>query len=237
MRIRPAVELSFLACVVAGALSVARTARADDDTGHRYGLVGEVGGGFAGIAHTGPLPSVVGFTDLGVEFMGEIRPWGLYLRGDFLSSGGAGRWTAYSVGPGVQYRLFGTSERWAVFLRGGVVYERWLANTAGCPVDFFVPTSCFLGTTTMIDPQMPTAAPFSTTADMLGLTAGVRVEAPVSKFYVSLGVAFVPTVSIDSSFPAATAGLRFDLEVGFRDERKHTTASRSGDPDEYRLHR
>jgi hypothetical protein len=236
MRSRAAVELSLLlgaALVVLGA----KTARADDD-GHRFGLVAALGGGFAGVVHPGPLPGVIGFTDLGVEILGEIRPWGGFLRVDFLSSGNDGRWTAYAFGAGTQYRLFGTTEKTALFLRGGITFERWLGNNQGCPITFVVPNSCnLLGVTAPIVGTTPPPAPFSTTADMLGLTGGVRLEVPLSAFYLAFGATFVPTVSIDASYPAAVFALRFDIEAGFRDTRRHTSAARSGDPDEYRRRR
>jgi hypothetical protein len=236
MRSRAAVELSLL-LGLALVVFAPKTARADDD-GHRFGLVAGLGGGFAGVVHSGPLPGVIGFTDLGVEFLGEIRPWGGFLRADFLSSGNDGRWTAYAFGLGTQYRLFGTTAKTALFLRGGLTYERWLGNNQGCPVTFVVPNSCnLLGVTAPIDSTTPPPAPFSTTADMLGLTGGIRLEVPISAFYLAVGATFVPTVSLDASYPTAVFALRFDLEAGFRDTRKQTSAARSGDPDEYRRRR
>ena len=116
-----------------------RSAHADDDSAHRFGMVGLIGGGIAGVPHPGPLAGFIGFTDLGVELLGEVRPWGGFLRAEYLSSGDAGRWTAFAFSGGVEYRLFGNTHRTALFLRGGVAYERWMGNTAGCPIDLFVP--------------------------------------------------------------------------------------------------
>jgi len=227
---------SFEVCLAAGlALAttvVAPSARADDDQGHRLGLVAAFGGGLAGVVHPGPLPALIGFTDLGGEILGEIRPWGGFLRVDFLSSGDDGRWTAYSFDAGTQYRLFGDARHWALFLRGGVAYERWLGNNGqGCAITFVVPNSCVLfGQNNGGLPQKNPAPPFSTTTDMLGVLAGVRLELPLPAFYVALGATFVPTVSVDAANPVATFQLRFDLTVGFRDTRRNTAASRDYRP-------
>lgn len=193
----------------------ANPALADDDVGHRYGLVVGLGGGVAGVARPGPLPGFIGFSDLGAELKGEVRPWGGFLRVDFLSSGSDGRWTDWAFSTGVEYRLFGNTHRTAMFLRGGVDYERWLGNnnTAGCPVNLVVPTSCnLLGAP---------AATFSTTTDMLGLVGGARLELPIAPVYVAIGASLVPTVAIDSSNPVATLSLRFTLDLGFRDTRSN----------------
>jgi hypothetical protein len=205
-------------------------ARADDgDRPYRVGLLMTGGGGVAGVLHPGPLNGAIGFTDIGGEIFGELRPWGGFLRADFLSSGDSGRWTSYAFAAGTQYRLFGTVHTTALFLRGGLVYERMLGNNGACPTPFFIPSSCnLLG----VD-----APKFSTSGDMLGVLAGVRVELPVPVFYVGLGASFVPTVDLDSSVPAGTFELRFDLEVGFRDIRTDQTAQRTRTPDELRRRR
>jgi hypothetical protein len=225
MRTRRLLELCLAAGIGAAAALVASPARADDD-GHRFGLVAALGGGLAGVVHPGALPGFVGFTDLGVEIMGEIRPWGLFLRGDFLSSGNDGRWTAYAVGAGTQYRLFGNTHKLALFLRGGLTYERWIGNNQGCPVTFVIPNSC-VDEIAPTDPNMPSTPPFSTTADMLGLLAGVRLEFPISFLYLAVGATFVPTVSVDASYPASTFQLRFDVTAGLRDTRKNREAPRT----------
>jgi hypothetical protein len=209
---------------------VAATGRADEgDKPYRYGLLISSGGGVAGVAHPGPLPSAIGFTDLGAEIFGEIRPWGLFFRADFLSSGDAGRWTTYSFALGPQYRLFGTVHSTALFLRAGVVYEHMLGNDIGCPVPFFFPSSCNL----LGAPQ----ASFSTTGDLLGVLAGVRVELPVPIFYLALGASFVPAGDLGSSIPSGTFELRFDLEAGFRDERTDKTDDRTRTPEDRRRKR
>ena len=184
---RPAMALLAACCVVA-VQAIAREARAEDAPS-RFGLVLSTGGGVAGVAHTGPLPGAIGFTDLGVEVFGELRPWGLFLRADFLSSGDDGRWTTYGLTLGTQYRLFGSVHRTALFLRGGLVFEHMLGNDAGCPVAFFVPSSCnLLGATDV--------STFSTHGEMLGLLGGVRVELPTPVFFVAFGASLVPTVDV-----------------------------------------
>ena len=213
MHTRTAVEgLLAVGLGLAGFL-LANTALGDDDVAYRYGLVVGIGGGMAGVAHPGPLPGFIGFTDLGAEIKGEVRPWGGFLRADFLSSGNDGRWTAWSFSTGVERRLFGGVHRAALFLRGGVAYERWLGNDnlKGCPVNFFVPTSCnLLGAP---------AATFTATTDMLGLVGGARLELPIRSSYLAFAGNVVPTVGIDGSSPAATLQLRFTVDLGFRDTR------------------
>jgi len=216
---------SSLAVVSALALGIASSsphvARADDD-GHRFGLVGLIGGGVAGVLHPGPLTGAIGFTDLGVEILGEVRPWGGFLRAEYLSSGDGGRWTAFGFSGGAEYRLFGDVRHTAVFLRGGLAYERWMGNDAGCPIDLLVPNSCnLIGVTT---------SSFQVQTDMLGVIAGARVEAPISSVYVAASGNFVPVVAIDSSNPAAAFELRFTLEVGFRDQRTREAESQTRFP-------
>jgi hypothetical protein len=198
---------------------VARSALADDD-GHRFGLVPLIGGGVAGVLHPGPLAGAIGFTDLGVEILGEVRPWGGFLRAEYLSSGDAGRWTAFAFSAGADYRLFGNVHRTALFLHGGLAYERWSGNDKGCPVDFLVPDSCNLEGAQMTS--------FDVTADMIGVVAGARVEVPLSFLYIAFSGNFVPAVSVDSSYPAGTFELRFDTEIGFRDYRRNDDADRTG---------
>jgi hypothetical protein len=212
---------SFAICFVAAA------ARADDgDRPSRFGLLLSSGGGVAGVVHPGPLAGAIGFTDIGVELFGELRPWGLFLRGDFLSSGDAGRWTTYSFAAGTQYRLFGTVHTTALFLRGALVYEHMLGNNVGCPIPFFIPNSCnLLGA--------PPAS-FSTTGNLLGALAGVRLELPVPVIYLGLGASVVAAGDLGASIPAGTFELRFDLEAGFRDERTDRTATRTRNLDDRR---
>jgi hypothetical protein len=218
-------------CLVLLAPSSASADADDEERASRFGLVASVGGGVAGVLHPGPLTGSMGFTDIGAEIFGEVRPWGGFVRADFLSSGDSARWTSYSFAAGTQYRLFGTVHSTALFLRGGLVYERMLGNNAGCPIIFFFPSSCNLL-------NSGTAAPtFSATGDMLGLLLGARVELPVPVLYVAVGASFVPTVDVDASRPAGTFELRFDLELGLRDERTDRTAVRTRTPDELRRRR
>ena len=214
MRSLTPLELRSLVGLIslAGACACPKVARADEDPpGHRFGLVVALGGGVAGVVHPGPLPSAIGFTDLGVEILGEIRPWGGFLRIDYLSSGDDGRWTAFDFSAGTEYRLFGNVHRTALFLRGGLSYERWTGNNAGCPIDIVVPDSCNL-----LGEQAPS---FSVTTDMIGVVGGVRLELPLRSFYLAFAANLVPTVAVDQSNPAATFQLRFDIEGGFKDNR------------------
>jgi hypothetical protein len=231
MRNRTPLELSPLIGALGlgfACLLCASPARADDDNGHRFGLVAALGGGVAGVVHPGPLPGFIGFTDLGVEIMGEIRPWGGFLRLDYLSSGNDGRWTAFSFSAGTEYRLFGNVHRTALFLRGGLVYERWSGNDAGCPLDFVVPVSCNL--------EGAKPASFDVTTDMLGVVGGIRLELPISSVYLALSANVVPSVAVDHSNPAGTFQLRFDAEAGFRDVKAPGGYSRARTQDPFHVH-
>lgn len=186
----------------------------------RLGLVPVVGGGVAGLTAAQPLPGFIGYTTLGGELFGQLRRWGLFVRFEFLSSGSDGRWTAYSGDAGASYRLFGDSGTPSLFARAGLVYEQWTGQAVGgCSITLFVPNSCVtLG-----------HANTSIAGDVLGVTAGVRLELPLRSFYVAVGAAFVPGVTVGTSLsPAAPVTalqpgdvfqLRFDLAVGLRDTR------------------
>jgi len=226
MRTRTPLELSLLIGLGLAGLLRPTAARAADDEGRRFGLVATVGGGVAGVLHTGPLPGAVGYTTLGVEALAEVRPWGGFLRLDYLSSGSSGRWTALALGAGVDRRLFGDLNHTALFLRGGLAYERWSGNAAGCPVDFFVPVSCNL--------EGAGTSPFNVTADMVGFIGGARLELPTPSFYLALAANVVPTVGLDGGYPAGTLQLRFDLELGFRDTRQKADIDVPRDPNERR---
>ncbi len=212
--------LPLLFAVVA-ALPVAlcsSAARADDD-GHRFGIAMVLGGGVGGVLHPGPLPGPVGFTDLGAEVFGEVRPWGGFARIDYLSTGPNGLWTTFAFAAGAEYRLFGDTRHTALFLRGGPTFEFLSGQSSGCNVIFLVPSSC-----NDIGAVSPT---FNVTGDMLGVIAGTRVELPLSWFYIAFSANFVPTVAVARQQtgtegglypgpPSGTLELRFDLEAGFR---------------------
>jgi hypothetical protein len=208
---------------VAGCL-VAPRAAADDD-GHRLGVAMILGGGGGAVLHPGPLAGPVAFTDFGAEVLGEIRPWGGFARVDYLSTGGDARWTSWAFSGGTEYRLFGTTRRTALFLRGGLTFELLTGNTAGCPVIVFVPSSCNL-----IGATPPT---FDVTADMLGVIAGARVEVPLTFMYLAFSANFVPTFAFARSdsgtlpgnqgSPSGTLELRFDIEAGLRQIKKSET--------------
>ncbi len=203
--------LSLALVLLAAALASPRTACADEPVPYRFGLVGVIGGGMAGVVHPGPLPGFIGFTDLGAEILGERRPWGGFLRVDFLSSGDSGRWTSFAFGAGTEYRLGVDVGRGALFLRGGLSYERWTGRSGGCPINFLVPSSC--------NNLNLAASTYDVTTDTVGLLGGVRYEVPLSAFYLALSASFAPAVAVDQSYPAAVFQLRFALEAGFRDAR------------------
>jgi hypothetical protein len=225
--------LRLLACAAAAAVLFGRSPVAcAEDVPYRFGLVGVVGGGMAGVVHAGPLPSFIGFTDLGVEFLGERRPWGGFLRGEFLSSGDGGRWTAFAVSVGTEYRLFGGDDRTALFLRGGVSYERWTGAGGGCPIALVVPSSC---NNLNIDPNHLMPPPFRVTTDTLGVIGGLRVELPLAPVYIAFSLNVLPSVAVDQSNPAGVFQLRLDLEAGFREARRAGQGDAVRAPDGTRL--
>ena len=193
----------------------------------RFGLVPSVGAGIAGLTAPGSLPGVIGYTTLGAELLGQLQRWGLYGGFMFLSSGNAGRWTAYEGNLGASYRLFGGSDSFSLFARAGLVYQHWVGEqVGGCSILFFVPNSCVTqGTNTE-----------SVNGDAIGVSGGVRLEMPFRSFYVAVGSTFIPVVTIDdwaTNAPATTARflspgevfqLRFDVELGFRDNRSEHKA-------------
>jgi hypothetical protein len=199
----------------------------------RFGLVPMVGAGVAALTTPGSflstttnqpvsMPGFIGYTSLGGEIIAQLQRWGLYGGFNFLSSGNAGRWTAYEGNLGVSYRLFGGSDSFSLFARGGLVYQHWVGEQiGGCSILFFVPNSC-------VTEGQNTA---SVNGDAIGVSGGVRLEMPLRNFYVAVGSTFTPVVTIDdwpteenatlarSLSPGGVFQLRFDLEVGFRDSR------------------
>jgi hypothetical protein len=216
---------------IVAAMGVAPSARADDapesvmapKPGIRIGVLPLVGFGVAGLTNSGDLPGFIGFTSLGLELHGERPPFGLLLRGHYLSSGQDGRWTAPSLSAGVSYRFFGDGiEHLSLLGRGGLLYDRWHATNVGtgCPVDLFFPTNC---------KALALAAPSgvilaktnteSVTVDAFGVFAGVRLELPVAAFYAAVDAELTMVGDVSASSPGAIFGLRSGIAIGFRDRR------------------
>jgi hypothetical protein len=214
------------ALVALALLSATRSSKAEVPDS-RFGLIPTVGGGIAVLSSTGSpatftLPSFIGYTTLGGELFGQLRRWGLYGGFTFLSSGNAGRWTAYEGNLGFSYRLFGGSDSFALFARGGVVYQHWVGEQSGCTVLLFVPNSCVTeGENTV-----------SINGDALGVSGGVRIEMPLQNFYIAFTSTLIPVVTVDdwpnnepvtvaqSIEPGVVFQFRLELEVGFRDNRR-----------------
>ena len=213
------------------ALSVATVARAEDPPesvmtpkpAFRFGVVPLLGFGAAVLTNHGDLPGFIGFTSLGLEIHGERPPFGLLLRGHYLSSGRDGRWTAPSLSAGASYRVFGDGiEHLSLLGRGGFLYERWHATSVGtgCPVDLFFPTNC---------KALPLAAPAgvilaqteteSVTVDALGVFAGARLELPVAAFFAAIDAELTLVGDVSAPSPGAVFGLRTGIAIGFRDRR------------------
>ncbi len=208
-------------------MAVAPEVRAEDQAiarpPSRIGLVPLVGFGAAVLTKTGDLPGFIGFTSLGFEIHGERPPYGLLLRGQYLSSGKDGRWTAPSLSAGASWRLFGDGlDELSLIGRAGVLYDRWHATSSntGCPVDLFFPTNCkALGP---IEPsgvivQKPVTE--SITVDAFGAFAGARLELPVSFFYAAIDAEMTLVGDVSSTMPGAIFSLRSGIAFGFRDRR------------------
>ena len=221
-----------LALATVAALAAAPSARAEEMTLKtaapalvgRIGFVPMVGGGVAGLTNTSDLlPGFIGFTTLGLELHGELPPYGLFLRGQYLSSGKDGRWTAPSFALGGSYRLFGDGvDHLAIVARAGLLYDRWHATNAGsgCTVALFLPTNC-----KALPPIVPkgtiTATPTieSVTIDALGAVAGARLELPITAFYAAVDAEIATSVDVSAASPGAIISLRGALVFGFRDLR------------------
>ena len=214
------------------ALSVATVARAEDPPesvmtpkpAFRFGVVPLIGFGAAVLTNHGDLPGFIGFTSLGLEIHGERPPFGLLLRGHYLSSGRDGRWTAPSLSAGASYRVFGDGiEHLSLLGRGGFLYERWHATNVGtgCPVDLFFPTNCkalpLAAPAGVILPQTQTE---SITVDALGVFAGARLELPVAAFFAAIDAELTLVGDVSAPSPGAVFGLRTGIAFGFRDRRQ-----------------
>ena len=188
-------------------------ARADT----RYGLAPSVGAGTAALTSASPLPGFIGFTALGLEAMGESAPWGGFARGDFLSSGSDGRWTALTLALGPSYRIFGDVQHLSLVLRAGLEYAHWHASTGGCTVDLFFPNGCKVATPP--NPNgTPQPSPFDANASAIGALVGARLELPVRAVYAALDTSLSPMIGFDSP-PGAAFALQVQLVFAFRDWR------------------
>jgi hypothetical protein len=232
-----------LLCLVA----LAAPAAAADDDAHALGLRGPrlafvpaVGGGVAAFtSQLAPFPSFVGLSISQVELSYETPRWGGFLRGGYLSSGEDGRWTAPLAALGVSYRLRGDGEEvWGFVPRGGLMYQRWHANSAGCPVPFFFPDNCkgFDSTTKtpsgVIDGSAP---PVVTTIETLGLFFGMRAEIPVSPIFLALGAEMTTTLDLSQSSPGLIWSGQFTLAFALRNHQIGNESVRHPiDPARYR---
>ncbi len=221
------------ALALAAGIACTRECRADPPDS-RFGLLPLVGTGVAGVTAAGSLPSFFGYTTIGGELFGQLTRWGLFLRFDFLSSGGDGPakasyqsgWSAYSFDAGASYRLFGDSKTISLFARAGLTYEHWVAQEQGaCAVLLFVPNGCVSEGMTEVGYE----------GDAIGVNAGARLELPLKSFYVAVGANFVPLVTVNTSNdmmgvmqtalqPGDVFQLRLDLALGLRDTRENHEA-------------
>jgi hypothetical protein len=218
------------AALAVGALGMPAVARADA-VDSRYGFTPFIGGGFAVVTHSSPLPSFIGLTALGAEIVGEVPPWGGFFRAEYLSSGQSGRWTGLSFVLGGTRRLFGEPARLSLLARGGIAYQHWHGASGGCDVVLFVPNSCIAQTT----PPAPgtVMAPVVITdysGNAMGIYAGARLELPIKPIYLALDASFVPVVDVDTTNPTAVLGFKLDLVLGFRDRRPSDAAPEPQQP-------
>jgi hypothetical protein len=204
---------------------LASTAAADDPW--RFGLAPSLGAGAAVLTNSASLPGFIGYTDLGVEVMGEVMPWGGFLRGDFLSSGADGRWTSVGFALGASYRFFGAPDTLTLLGRAGLAFERWHGTDVGCDISLFLPSNC----KSIPPPPQPGVITAGTPAidifgDSVGLVGSARLELPLSAFYVAFDASLVPVVSLDSASPGGVFQFRLNMLFGFRDVRKPNAAPR-----------
>jgi hypothetical protein len=185
----------------------------------RIGVHPLVGVGLAKLSNTGPFPNVIGLTTLGGDLHVERPPYGGFFRLQFHSSGLDGRWTAPSFALGASYRLYGDSvETFGILARAGVLWERWHATNANCPIDLFVPSNC-----KALAPPSPTGVilnqgPIVTqTADMFGLLAGVRAEMPIRFLYLAADFEASGVADFGDGFPGTLFQARVAVLAGFRD--------------------
>jgi hypothetical protein len=204
----------------------ARAAEPDDKfAAWTLGLTPMIGVGMAKMSAGTDFPTFVGMSVGAVELQASLARVGVFVRAGYLSSGSGGRWTAPTLTLGASYRLFGDGyEDVGVLLRGGFTYERWHASSAGCAVNFFIPTNCKLfeppagsGLTTQTDTHIEASN------DAFGITPSVRVELPVKSFYLALDGDVAVLASAQSGAPGVLFETRFAIVVGVR-HRRHASA-------------
>jgi hypothetical protein len=186
------------------------------------GVTPSLGGGIAAMTSGGTFPKLIGLTTFGGEVDASYVRLGLFGRVIFNSSGSAGQWTGWTYTLGPTYRLFGDGyDAFALILRGGLTYEHWLAQTDGCAVILFFPNSCsnlpapaLSGVMTTNGPQ-----PIDIETDMIGLTAGVRLELPLKPVYLGFDAELTGVAALESGAPGQMIELRTALVFGFRDRR------------------
>jgi hypothetical protein len=226
-RIRAALVVGLGVGSTLGAPCLARADQVDS----RYGFTPTVGGGFAVVTHASPLPGFVGMTALGGEILGEVPPWGGFLRAEYLSTGQDGRWTGLSFVLGGSRRLFGRATHLSLLARGGIAYQHWHGASGGCDVILFVPNSCI----SQAAPATPgtVTTPVNITdysGNAMGILAGARLELPIKPVYLAIDASFIPVIDVDTTSPTAVLGFRLDLVLGFRDRRVNTTAPEPQQP-------
>lgn len=210
--------------VLLAASLVGASARADDDSelrGMRIGFVPGIGAGVAQFTGQRPyFPSFVGYTVAQIEFLVDMGKWGGFLRGEFVSSGGGGRWTSPSVVLGPTYRFKGDGEeRWGIVGRAGLVYQRWHATSSGgCDVPLLIPTSCqYYPPPTPPGTITDTPPVYTTTVDHIGALAGVSLEAPVESVFVAIGAELGASVDVDNANPGLAFFGQLTLSLSLRD--------------------
>ena len=223
--------IAFLAMVAAAA----RPARADsgDEKLAQWtlGLTPMAGAGMVKMTAGGDFPSFVGVSVGAMELQASLARVGVFVRGGYLSSGSDGRWTAPTLTLGGSYRLFGDGyDEVGVLLRGGITYERWHASSAGCAVNFFIPTNCKYfappagsGLITAPDTHLETSN------NAFGITPSIRVELPVKSFYLALDGDVAVLASAQSGAPGVLFETRLAIVFGLRHIR-HWSGVTPGQP-------
>ena len=218
-----------LATTLATLAAGERAARADDAYEDRLaqwtlGFTPMVGVGVAKMTAGSDFPTFVGMTVGGVELQASLARVGVFVRAAYLSSGSDGRWTAPTFTLGGSYRAFGDGyEDASLLLRGGLTYERWHASSAGCAVNFFVPTNCrYFAPPVGSGLTLPPDTHIETSNDALGIVPGVRLELPIKTFYVAFDGEVAALASTQSGAPGAIFEARVALVLGLRDRRRES---------------
>jgi hypothetical protein len=229
--VRPAPRRALRAVLSAACLAplalAPTSARADDGSageavglrGPRLGITPGIGGGVAGFtAAPAVFPSFVATTVIHIEAIFELPRWGFFLRGAYMSSGQAGRWTAPEAAAGVQLRLAGDGETsWGFGVRLGAIYERWSASAAGCDVTLFIPQNCQYYVAPPPGAPIQLAPVPSITLDALGLLAAARLELPVEPVLVAFGAELAALANVDGASPGSVLTGQLTITFALRD--------------------